>query len=217
VGITGKPPWWRQATALVTVSASGAVTGLAFVPGTAGAVTAPAAVPPLHLLALDQAAHPGAAAGDAQVRTAIVNIARHYLQLAKTHTPAQMEALIWGRVSSDGADHGPSCAAFASLTLGTPGSRPASPRPASAVTTAYVSPARTETVRPAAGKAAGGLAVPASAGAALAAGAGLAAARRRSARYAGPPPISCSGCGTWNGLSRGPPMTGSSAELTPRR
>ena len=28
-----------------------------------------------------------------------------------------MEALIWGEVSSDGADHGPSCAAFASLTL----------------------------------------------------------------------------------------------------
>src|SRR5689334_10857425 len=28
-----------------------------------------------------------------------------------------MEALIWDKVSSDGADHGPSCAAFASLTL----------------------------------------------------------------------------------------------------
>ena len=38
-----------------------------------------------------------------------------------------MEALIWGKVSSDGADHGPSCAAFASLTLelGRPGGRAA--------------------------------------------------------------------------------------------
>ena len=38
-------------------------------------------------------------------------------RLAKTKTPAQMEALIWDKASSDGADHGPSCAAFASLTL----------------------------------------------------------------------------------------------------
>jgi flagellum-specific peptidoglycan hydrolase FlgJ len=121
VGADGNgKPWWQQATALVTVTAGGVITGLSFVPGTAAAATAPAAVP-LHLLALDQAAHPaaggGTAAGDAQARTAIVNIAKYYLQLARTNTPAQMEALIWGKVSTDGTDHGPSCAAFASLTL----------------------------------------------------------------------------------------------------
>jgi flagellum-specific peptidoglycan hydrolase FlgJ len=117
VGDGGKP-WWLQATALVTVTTGGVVTGLSFVPGTAAAAsTAPSGVP-LHLLALDQAARPGAtAASDAQVRAAVVNMARYYLKLAKANTPEQMEAMIWGKVSTDGADHGPTCAAFASLTL----------------------------------------------------------------------------------------------------
>jgi flagellum-specific peptidoglycan hydrolase FlgJ len=116
VGDGGKP-WWQQATALVTMTTGGVITGLSFVPGTAQAATTPAAVP-LHLLALDQAARPGAAAaGDAQVRAAVVNMARYYLKLARVNTPAQMEAMIWGKVSTDGTDHGPSCAAFASLTL----------------------------------------------------------------------------------------------------
>jgi flagellum-specific peptidoglycan hydrolase FlgJ len=119
VAAEGKP-WWQQATALVTVTTGGMITGLSFVPGTAAAATAPAAVP-LHLLALQQAAQPaapgGTAAGDAQVRTAIVNVAKYYLQLARANTPAQVEALIWGKVSTDGAGHGPSCAAFASLAL----------------------------------------------------------------------------------------------------
>jgi len=111
--------WWQQATALVTVSAGGVITGFNFVPGTA-ALTTPANVP-LHQLALEQAAQPDPAgqaiASDARLRAAIVNVARHYLRLARTKTPAQMEALIWGEVSSDGANHGPTCAAFASLTL----------------------------------------------------------------------------------------------------
>jgi flagellum-specific peptidoglycan hydrolase FlgJ len=116
VGDGGKP-WWQQATALVTVTTGGVITGLSFVPGTAAASAGPSAVP-LHLLALDQAARPGAAAaGDAQVRAAVVNVAKYYLKLARANTPAQMEAMIWGKVSTDGADHGPSCAAFASLTL----------------------------------------------------------------------------------------------------
>jgi len=110
---------WQQATALVTVSASGVITGFNFVPGTES-LTTPASVP-LHQLALEQAARPDTAGKattrDAQLRTAIVNVARYYLRLAQTKTPAQMEALIWGEVSSDGADHGPTCAAFASLTL----------------------------------------------------------------------------------------------------
>jgi flagellum-specific peptidoglycan hydrolase FlgJ len=116
---TARKPWWQQATALVTVSAGGVITGFNFAPG-AAALTTPASVP-LHQLALEQAAQPGtagkAAASDAQLRAAIVNVASYYLKLAKTKTPAQVEALIWGEVSGDGADHGPSCAAFASLTL----------------------------------------------------------------------------------------------------
>jgi len=116
---TDRKPWWQQATALVTVSTSGAITGFSFAPA-AAAKTTPASVP-LHLLALEQAAQPGtpgkAPASDAQLRAAIVNVAGYYLELAKTKTPAQVEALIWGKVSGEGTDHGPSCAAFASLTL----------------------------------------------------------------------------------------------------
>ena len=37
--------------------------------------------------------------------------------MAETRTPAEMEAIIWQHDSMDGADHGQSCAAFASLTL----------------------------------------------------------------------------------------------------
>jgi len=113
-----KKPWWQQATALVTVSTGGAITGFTFVPGAAATMTSPTSVP-LHLLALEKAAKPGSPAdsGDAALRSAIVNVAGYYLRLAQTRTPAQMEALIWGKASVDGTDHGPSCAAFASLTL----------------------------------------------------------------------------------------------------
>ncbi|HEY6789219.1 MAG TPA: hypothetical protein VI365_18090, partial [Trebonia sp.] len=119
-------PWWQQATALVTVSAGGVITGLNFAPGTAATMTTANAVP-MHLLALDRSAAGdlgssgeaggGARSADAVLRPAIVNIARHYLQQAQGKTPAEMEALIWGSVSTDGADHGHFCAAFASLTL----------------------------------------------------------------------------------------------------
>jgi flagellum-specific peptidoglycan hydrolase FlgJ len=110
-----RKPWWQQATALVTVSTGGVITGFTFVPGAAAAMTSPSNVP-LHLMALEKAAKP-ADTGDDRLRPAIVNVAGYYLQLARTRTPAQMEALIWGKDSLDGADHGPSCAAFASLTL----------------------------------------------------------------------------------------------------
>ncbi len=125
-----KKPWWQQATALVTVTTGGVITGFNFVPGAAATMTSPTSVP-LHLLALEQAAQPGAAmnaravggdsadsgTGDALLRSAIVNVAKYYLQIAATRSPAQMEALIWDNTSLNGADHGPSCAAFASLTL----------------------------------------------------------------------------------------------------
>jgi lysozyme len=110
-----RKPWWQQATALVTVSTGGVITGFTFVPGAAATMTSPSNVP-LHLLALEKAAKP-ADSGDDRLRPAIVNVAGYYLQLAQSRTPAQMEALIWGKDSLDGADHGPSCAAFASLTL----------------------------------------------------------------------------------------------------
>ena len=125
-----RKPWWQQATALVTVTTGGVITGFNFVPGAAATMTSPTSVP-LHLLALEQAAQPGAAmnaravggdsadsgTGDALLRSAIVNVAKYYLQIAATRSPAQMEALIWDNTSLNGADHGPSCAAFASLTL----------------------------------------------------------------------------------------------------
>ncbi|MBO0805963.1 MAG: hypothetical protein J2P25_23195, partial [Nocardiopsaceae bacterium] len=114
-------PWWQQATALVTVSTGGMVTGFTFAPGSAAAVTSPTGMP-VHLMALEKTAAladsgQAAQSGDAALRPAIVNVAKYYLHLAKTRTPAQMEALIWGKDSLDGTDHGPSCAAFASLAL----------------------------------------------------------------------------------------------------
>ena len=127
-----RKPWWQQATALVTVTTGGAITGFTFVPGSAAAVTSPASVP-LHLLALERAASASDAqranaravggdsassvTADALLRSAIVNVAKYYLGLAQTRTPAQMETLIWDNTSLNGADHGPSCAAFASLAL----------------------------------------------------------------------------------------------------
>jgi flagellum-specific peptidoglycan hydrolase FlgJ len=113
----------------VTVSTGGVITGFNFVPGAAATMTSPTSVP-LHLLALERAASPGtlgdlaagsdsagSVASDAQLRAAIVNVAGYYLRLAQTRSSAQMEALIWDNTSSNGADHGPSCAAFASLAL----------------------------------------------------------------------------------------------------
>jgi flagellum-specific peptidoglycan hydrolase FlgJ len=78
-------------------------------------MTSPAGMP-AHLLALDQPAA-SSSPGDSALRSAIVSVARHYLQLARTRTPAEMESLIWQASSLDEADHGQSCAAFASLTL----------------------------------------------------------------------------------------------------
>ncbi len=108
-------PWWQQATALVSLSAGGAVTGFAFVPGTADHVASPASIP-VTLTALEQSARP-AASDDSAARAAIVSVTNYYLQMAQSKTPAEMEALIWQRDSQDGADHGESCAAFASMTL----------------------------------------------------------------------------------------------------
>jgi flagellum-specific peptidoglycan hydrolase FlgJ len=108
-------PWWQQATALVSLSAGGAITGFSFVPKAIVDFSSPTSLP-VNLLALQHTVRQ-APAGDATLRTAIVNVAQHYLQLAQDKTPAEVEAMIWQQDSVDHADHGPSCAAFASLTL----------------------------------------------------------------------------------------------------
>ena len=106
---------WQQATALVSLSTAGAMTGLSVAHGTAADLTSPSSIP-VKLLASSQPATP-AAASDRALRSAIVKAAQYYLRLAQSRSPSEMEALIWQNDSSDGVDHGESCAAFASLTL----------------------------------------------------------------------------------------------------
>jgi flagellum-specific peptidoglycan hydrolase FlgJ len=111
-----RKPWWQQATAIVSLGAGGAVTGLSFVPGTTAEVKSPSNML-IRLLAQEKPAQPAAAPDDATLRSTIVNVANYYLRMAAGKTPAEMEAIIWQHDSVDGADHGESCAAFASLTL----------------------------------------------------------------------------------------------------
>ena len=111
-------------TALVSLSVGGAVTGFSFVPKAAADISSPTSMP-LNLLALRQSvqapqspqADRAAPSHDAMLRAAIVHVAEYYLRMAQTKSPAEMEAIIWQHDSVDGADHGQSCAAFASLTL----------------------------------------------------------------------------------------------------
>ena len=110
-----RKPTWQQATALVSLSTCGAMTGFAFAHGTVGDMTSPTRMP-VHLLALKKPAEP-VSASDSALRSAIVNVASYYLRMAQTKSPAEMEAIIWASDSVDGVDHGESCAAFASLTL----------------------------------------------------------------------------------------------------
>ena len=94
------------------------MTGFAFAHGTVGDMTSPTRIP-VHLLTLKKPAKPAepVSASDRALRSAVVNVANYYLRMAQNKTPAEMEALIWGKDSVDGVDHGESCAAFASLTL----------------------------------------------------------------------------------------------------
>ena len=108
-------PWWQQATALVSLGAGGAITGFSFVPRPAADLTSPSSMP-VGLMALEKSAQPAQADNEA-LRSAIINVANHYLRMAQTKTPAEMQAIIWQQDSLDGIDHGESCAAFASLTL----------------------------------------------------------------------------------------------------
>jgi flagellum-specific peptidoglycan hydrolase FlgJ len=112
-----RKPRWQQATALVSLSTCGAMTGLSLAHGTVADLTSPAGLP-VRLMASTKPATP-AATSDKALRAAIVKAANYYLRIAQRDTPAQVEALIWQSDSTDGVDHGESCAAFASLTLET--------------------------------------------------------------------------------------------------
>ena len=106
---------WQQATALVSLSTCGAMTGFSFAHGSVADLTSPSGIP-VKLMAMNKPAT-SAAASDSALRSAIVKAARYYLSLAQNRSPSAMEALIWQNDSTDGVDHGESCAAFASLTL----------------------------------------------------------------------------------------------------
>ena len=111
-------PTWQQATTLVSLSTCGAMTGFAFAHGTVDEMTSPTRMP-VKLMAVNKPAKPAKPeqTGDGALRSAIVKVAKNYLRMAQSKSPAEMEALIWSVDSVDGADHGESCAAFASLTL----------------------------------------------------------------------------------------------------
>ena len=113
--ISARKPLWQQVTALVSLGASGTITGFSFVPAASADLTSPTSMP-IRLMALERSAQ-AAPADDGTLRSAIVNVANYYLQMAQGKTPAEMEAIIWQHDSVNGVDHGASCAAFASLTL----------------------------------------------------------------------------------------------------
>jgi flagellum-specific peptidoglycan hydrolase FlgJ len=110
-----RKPSWQRATALVSLSTCGAMTGIAFAHGTVSDLTSPSSMP-VHLLEFKKAAN-SSSTNDTALRSAIVDAANYFLHMAQGKTPSEMEALIWQNDSLDGADHGESCAAFASLTL----------------------------------------------------------------------------------------------------
>ena len=99
----------------MSLSTCGAMTGFAFAHGTVADLTSPTSMP-VHLLALTKPAQ-AEPTNDSALRSAIVKAATYYLRLARDKSPADMQALIWQNDSIGGADHGETCAAFASLVL----------------------------------------------------------------------------------------------------
>ncbi len=73
---TLRKPTWQQATALVSLSTCGAMTGFAFAHGTVAEMTSPTRIP-VKLMALDKPATPAKAeqTGDSALRSAIVKVA----------------------------------------------------------------------------------------------------------------------------------------------
>jgi flagellum-specific peptidoglycan hydrolase FlgJ len=113
--ISESKPRWQQVTALVSLGASGTISGFSFVPSAPADLMSPTSMP-IRLMALERSTA-AAPANDSMLRSAIVNVANYYLRMSQGKTPAEMEAIIWQHDSIDGVDHGESCAAFASLTL----------------------------------------------------------------------------------------------------
>jgi flagellum-specific peptidoglycan hydrolase FlgJ len=110
-----RKPRWQQATALMSLSTCGAMTGFAFAHGTVADLTSPTSMP-VHLLASTKPAQ-AEPTSDGALRSAIVKAATYYLRLARDKTPEEMQSMIWQNASIGGTDHGESCAAFASLVL----------------------------------------------------------------------------------------------------
>ncbi len=110
-----RKPRWQQATALVSLSTCGAMTGFALAHGAVADLVSPTSLP-VHVMPLAKPAGPELAS-DSALRSAIVKAASAYLRMAKDNSPAAIQALIWQQDSIGGADHGESCAAFASLVL----------------------------------------------------------------------------------------------------
>ena len=108
-------PWWQQATALVSLRRRRSHHRVLLVPRPAADLMSPAGMP-IRLMALEHSARQDSA-DDATLRSAIVNVANYYRRIASGKTSGEMQAIIWQHASIDGADHGASCAAFASLTL----------------------------------------------------------------------------------------------------
>ncbi len=74
-------PTWQQATALVSLSTCGAMTGFAFAHGTVDEMTSPTRMP-VKLMALDKPEQPEQT-GDSALRSAIVKVARNYLRMSQ--------------------------------------------------------------------------------------------------------------------------------------
>ena len=104
---------WQQATALVSLSAGGAMTGFSFAHGTAAEMTSPTRMP-VNLMALEQAGQAGQAAqaSDGALRAAIVNVAKYYLRMAQTKTPGR-----------DGGAHLAAATAWTARTTASPAPR----------------------------------------------------------------------------------------------
>lgn len=102
---------WQQFTAVVTLGVTGGAAGIQFVHKDAAQLRSPSDV------TLTSFERPSSVSPDHALRHSVVNVARQWLRLAQSRSPAEMEAMIWNQVSTDHADHGPSCAAFASLAL----------------------------------------------------------------------------------------------------
>ena len=107
---------WQQATALVSLSTAGAMTGFSVAHGTVTDLDL-AGQPPGQAAGVPPAGHAGRAVATGRCGRRSSRPRSYYLRLAQSRTPAEIEALIWQNDSTDGADHGESCAAFASLTL----------------------------------------------------------------------------------------------------